>query len=100
VFLAGTSASWWGKEKRKKQLSQFLLKRGLWLMLLELTSNKFCMEFLILLSHSAGYRSFGCWGWGMVILSALISFAEKVILALGLFMLFTHNLLDNIHANR
>src|SRR6186997_2439730 len=37
VFLAGTSAFLVGEKKTKKQLSLFLLTRGIWLMFLELT---------------------------------------------------------------
>ena len=36
VFLAGTSACLMSERKTKKELSVFLLKRGLWLILLEL----------------------------------------------------------------
>ena len=37
MFLAGTSAFLIGQKKSKKELSLFLLKRGIWLILLELT---------------------------------------------------------------
>ena len=98
VFLAGTSAFLVGERKTKKQLSQFLLKRGLWLMLLELTLINFAWSFNPAFPFC---RLQVIWvlGLGMVIMSALIYLPQKMILALGLFMLFTHNLLDNIHAN-
>src|SRR5260370_23340036 len=36
MLLAGTSASLIGRKKTKKELSGFLLKRGLWLIVLEM----------------------------------------------------------------
>ena len=97
VFLAGTSAFLVAERKAKKDLSFFLLKRGLWLMLLELTVISFAWNF------DPDFRFFRLqviWvlGLGMVIMSLLIYLPPKLILATGLIILFGHNLLDNIHA--
>ncbi len=97
VFLAGTSAFLVGERKTKKELSLFLLKRGLWLMLLELTVISFAWNF------DPGFLFFRLqviWvlGLGMVIMSLLIYLPPKLILVTGLIILFAHNLLDNIHA--
>jgi uncharacterized membrane protein len=97
VFLAGTSAFLVGERKTKKELSAFLLKRGLWLMLLEVLVITFAWTF------NPAYPIFRLqviWvlGLGMVMMSALIYLSPKMILALGLAILFGHNLLDGIHA--
>ncbi len=97
VFLAGTSAFLIGEKKSKKQLSTFLLKRGLWLMLLEITIIAFAWNF------DPAFRFFRLqviWviGLSMVIMSVIIYLPAKIILAAALLILFAHNLLDNIHA--
>ncbi|HMJ46230.1 MAG TPA: acyltransferase family protein, partial [Ferruginibacter sp.] len=47
IFLAGTSAFLSGRRKSKKALSLFLLKRGLWLLFLEITVVGFAWSFNI-----------------------------------------------------
>jgi uncharacterized membrane protein len=47
VLLAGTSAFISGQRKTKKELSAFLVKRGLWLIFLELTIVNFSWFFNI-----------------------------------------------------
>jgi uncharacterized membrane protein len=97
VFLAGTSAFLVGERKTKNELSSFLLKRGLWLILLEIVVIDFAWSF------NPAYpliRLQVIWvlGLAMVILSGLIYLPLKIILMIGLLILFGHNLLDNIHA--
>ena len=97
VFLAGTSAFLVGERKTKKELSSFLLKRGLWLMLLETVVINFAWSF------NPSYPFFRLqviWvlGLAMVILSVLIYLPPKIILVFGLLVVFGHNLLDSIHA--
>jgi len=97
VFLAGTSAFLVGERKTKNELSSFLLKRGLWLILLEIVVIDFAWSFnpaypLIRL------QVIWVFGLAMVILSGLIYLPLKIILMIGLLILFGHNLLDNIHA--
>src|SRR6201985_86838 len=45
MLLAGTSAFLIGQKKTKNELSLFLLKRGLWLVLLELVVTNFAWNF-------------------------------------------------------
>jgi uncharacterized membrane protein len=98
VFLAGTSAFLVGERKTKNQLAAFLLKRGLWLMLLEVVVIDFAWTF------NPAYIAFRLqviWvlGLAMVIMSALIYLPPKIILVIGLLIVFGHNLLDGIHAS-
>ncbi|MDQ3141906.1 MAG: heparan-alpha-glucosaminide N-acetyltransferase domain-containing protein [Bacteroidota bacterium] len=98
VFLAGTSAFFVSQRKSKNELSRFLFTRGLWLMVLELTVVNFGWFF----NPEFPFLSFQViWALGvsMIALSALIHLPQKVILAIGLIILFGHNLLDNIHVD-
>lgn len=95
VFLAGTSAFLVGERKTKNELAGFLLKRGLWLLLLETVVINFAWSF------NPSYPFFrlqviGTLGVCMMIMSALIYLPSKIILVMGLLILFGHNLLDNI----
>ena len=95
VFLAGTGAYLqFLRGKSKRELSKFLVTRGLWLIVLEVTVVKFGVFF------NFDYRFLGflqvIWviGVSMIILAALIHFPLKVVGAFGLLMIFLHNLLD------
>ncbi|HET7003573.1 MAG TPA: heparan-alpha-glucosaminide N-acetyltransferase domain-containing protein [Puia sp.] len=93
VLLAGTSAFLSGQRKTKKQLSLFLLTRGIWLMILEETVVNFEWFFNI----HFNFFIFGViWVLGlcMVILAGLIFLPRKVLLVIGLIMVAGHNLLD------
>lgn len=96
VFLAGTSAFLYGsKQVSKSKLAKFLFTRGLWLVFIELTIVNFSWTFDI----SLGVHIFQViWAIGicMMLLSACIYLNKKVLLGLGLLIVFGHNLLDPI----
>ena len=99
VFLAGTSAYLSGLKKSKKQLSGFLLKRGLWLILVEvliitlgLSFNPFYNMLFLQVIWAIGIS--------MVLLGLMIWLPFKVILVIGLVIVFGHNLLDAAEAAR
>ena len=96
VFLAGTSAFLSGQRKSKKELSVFLLTRGLWLILLEVTIINFGWSFNIRLPF-IGLGVMWALGIGMIALAAIIHLPKMIILATGTLIVFGHNLLDNIH---
>ena len=98
VFLAGTGAFLYGARGRStKSLAWFLLSRGLWLIVLELTVIRFAW-FL-----NVGYAfSFGqvIWviGLSMVLLSALVFLPTSFVTAFGVLVIAFHNLFDAVRA--
>jgi uncharacterized membrane protein len=96
VLLAGTSAFISGQRKTKKQLASFLVKRGLWLIFLELTVVNFSWFFNI---HFTFILLAVIWTLGicMICLALLIFLPRKLILLIGLILVCAHNLLDNTH---
>jgi uncharacterized membrane protein len=96
MFLSGTSAFLVGIRKGKKYLSRFLFTRGLWLVFLEMTVLNFAWYFNI---HFPMVDFIVIWALGisMIALAAFIYLPLSAIAAIGLVMVFGHNLLDNIH---
>ncbi|MEI9808119.1 MAG: heparan-alpha-glucosaminide N-acetyltransferase domain-containing protein [Bacteroidota bacterium] len=93
VFLAGTSGFLQGLRKSKKELSLFLIKRGLWLVLAEVVVVTLGITF------DPAYHLFilqVIWAIGasMIILGLLIWLPFPVILFYGLAVVFLHNMLD------
>jgi len=96
VFLSGTSAYLSGMKKQSvKGISRFLLTRGLWLIFLELFVVNFAWTFDITYSFII-LQVIWAIGISMVVLSALVYLPEKIILGIGLVIIFGHNLLDGI----
>lgn len=95
-FLAGTSAFMVGKRKSKIELSSFLLKRGLWLVFIELTIVNFGWFFDVDFSNPILVVIWSL-GISMIVLAGLIHLPLKIILLFSLLVIFGHNLLDNIH---
>ncbi len=95
-FLAGLSAFMVGKRKSKNDLAVFLLKRGLWLILVELTIVTFAWRF------DPQFRFIQLqtlWqlGISMIVLAGLIYLPVKAILIFSVVIIFGHNLLDSVH---
>lgn len=98
VLLAGTSAFLSGRPKSKKELAAFLIKRGIWLVIIEETAINFSWFFN---PHFTFFILGVIWvlGLSMICLAGLIFLPRPWILAIGLAMVFGHNLLDHIHVN-
>src|SRR4030095_2072271 len=98
VFLAGTSAFLVSQRKTKKELSFFLLSRGLWLLILELTVVNFGWTFNIQFPFFV-LGVIWALGISMLILSILVYLPYSAILVLGIILVAAHNLLDTIHVS-
>ncbi len=95
VFLAGTGAYLqFARGKSKRELARFLVTRGLWLMVLEVTVIR------VVVTFNVDYRFFGMlqviWvlGVSMVLLAALIQLPARIVGCFGVVMIALHNLLD------
>lgn len=93
VFLAGTSIYLMCQRKTKKEVSTFLLKRGFWLLLVEIivitfgwTFNPFFNVIILQVIWAIGAS--------MILLGFLVLLPYQVILAIGLIIVAGHNLMD------
>jgi uncharacterized membrane protein len=95
-FLAGTGAFLsFARGRSRTELAIYLLTRGLWLVFLELTIISFAWTFNVgwpFLELAVIWAL----GWSMVILAGLVFLPLRAIAALGLLMIFAHNLLDKL----
>lgn len=96
MFLSGTSAFLMGQKKTKRELSVFLLTRGLWLIFLELTIVGFGWSFQFDI-HYFGLLVIWALGTSMIVLSGLVWLPFNAILLIGVIMVCTHNALDTVH---
>ena len=97
VLLTGLSAYLYGeKYQGKRDVSAFLFKRGLFLVVLEFTLVNFAWTFQ--LPPSVIYMQV-IWAIGvsMIALAALVWLPRPVLLVLGLVIIAGHNLLDALH---
>ncbi|MGB8710786.1 MAG: heparan-alpha-glucosaminide N-acetyltransferase domain-containing protein [Methyloceanibacter sp.] len=97
IFLAGLSAFLYGRGRSAVELSRFLLIRGLWLILVDLTLIKFGWRFELDLYRLTAGVIFVI-GASMVALAALIWLPRWAIAGVTLIMLLGHNLFDGVRA--
>jgi uncharacterized membrane protein len=93
VFLAGTSAFLYGR--KHGDLSRFLLTRGAWLLLLELTVIRMAWTFNLDYAHYLLAGVIWVIGWCMILLALLVRLPAPAVGMLGLLVLASHNLLDS-----
>jgi uncharacterized membrane protein len=93
VFLSGTSIYLQSLRKTKKELSSFLIKRGLWLIFAEFFIISLAWTFNTFY-NLIPMQVIWAIGISMVLLGLAIQLPFKIVLLLGLIIVFGHNLLD------
>jgi len=102
VFLAGVSAGLMAQRKSPSSLARFLVVRGLWLIVLEVLVVSTAASFAPLGIAELGGRTYVglqvIWAIGasMVALAAVQYLGSRACFALGVAIIFGHNLLDGI----
>lgn len=96
VLLAGTSAYLVGRRMSKNELSVWLLKRGLWLIFLEITVIRFAWVFSTNLTP-IWLGVIWAIGAGMISLALFIRLPKFFSLSVAMLMIFGHNALDGFY---
>ena len=95
VFLTGLSAWLYGQSHSPREVSVFLLQRGLFLVFLELTLVNFAWN-ATLLPTTLWLQVIWAIGLSMIVLAALIHMPRTALALLGFAIVAGHNLLDGI----
>ena len=99
VFLAGTGAYLqFARGKSKGELSRFLVTRGLWLIVLEVTVVRLLVTFNFDIRFIGMLQVIWVIGVSMIVLAALVYLPVKFAGAFGLAMIAVHNLFDGFQA--
>ncbi|MFI5221345.1 MAG: DUF1624 domain-containing protein [Bacteroidia bacterium] len=99
VFLSGTSAFLSGLKKTKKQLSKFLLTRGLWLIVIEFAVVDLGWSFNVFY-NTLVFQVIAAIGMSMIILGLLVRLNFYVILVFGIIVCCFHNFIDQYEITR
>lgn len=95
LFLSGISAFISGQWKTKQELSLFLIKRGCWLIVVELLVIGFSWS-LDPLFHVLPLQVIWAIGWSMIILGLLVRTSIQVIAVIGILLFAGHNITDYV----
>ena len=98
-LLTGTGAYLSLGRKSKRELSQFLFTRGLWLIVLELTVTR-CLGWQFNFDYQV-VMLIVLWalGWAMIVLSVLVYLPASIVTTFGVVMIATHNLFDSVQSS-
>ena len=101
MFTAGIGAFlWWQRHPDRRQLSLFLLTRGVWLVVLELTVMRLAYSF----NYSARFPVLllVLWALGacMVAMAALVWLPLRVLAVVSVAVIALHNCLDGVRASQ
>ena len=98
-LLTGTGAYLSLVRKTKKQLSFFLITRGLWLLFLEAVVVR-CLGWQFNFDyHLTILNVLWALGWSMIVLSSLVYLPPALVSAFGLILIAGHNLFDSVESN-
>ena len=96
VFLAGTGTFLWAaRGKTPGETRRYLLTRGLWLIVLELTVVNWEWQFGVKFDFIVAQVIWAL-GWSMVALAAMIRLPLAAIVGIGGAMIVGHNLFDGV----
>ena len=99
MLTAGMSAFlWWQRNGDKKQLSRFLLTRGLWLLFLELVVMRAAYYFNLSLKYPIFLLVLWSLGGCMIALAALVWLPFRVLAVLSVAIIALHNCFDGVKA--
>jgi len=93
VFLSGVSAYLSSKNKEPKQASNFLIKRGLWLIVVEIVLITLGLTFNPLYNFII-LQVIWAIGCSMVLLGILSRISHRLVLIVGLLLFFGHNIFN------
>jgi len=94
-LLTGVGAYLMLRRRTTRELSWFLLTRGVWLIVLEVTVARFFWQFN-LDYHVTLLTVLWALGWSMIVLSALVYLPANVVAAIAIALIALHNLTDGI----
>jgi uncharacterized membrane protein len=95
VFLSGVSARLGLQRKTKNELALYLLTRGAWLIIVEQTLFRFGFSFSLQYDLLI-FLVLWAIGGSMIILAALVYLQPRMVLIIGLILIFGHNAFDSI----
>lgn len=98
LFLSGISAYLAGRRRTKKELSIFLIQRGVWLVLVEILiiNTAFNLNFHF---HLLVLQVIWAIGVSMIVLGLMIWLPIMWIAVIGMLIFFGHNLFDYFHSS-
>lgn len=101
LFTAGLGAFfWWRNGRSRRQLSAFLVTRGLWLIVLELTLMQLAYNFDVARTYPVFLLVLWVIGACMVVMAALVWLPLPVLAAFSVATIVLHHLADGMRATR
>lgn len=93
VFLSGLSAYLSSRNKTKNEASSFLIKRGIWLIIVEITLVSFGLTFNPLFNFFI-WQVIWAIGCSMILLALMMRISYIAVLITGIILFAAHNILD------